>query len=553
MTENMERRDFLKASTLLGAAALGATALAGCAPQTKGSSGGAGSLASTGGADPSSIDWTYETDVVIIGSGSGGTCAAIEAARAGADVIIFEKDRALFGGDSALCGGYMLAANWSTQEELTGYAGDTGEAFADQMIRWAQGCANEEMIREACMRSGEAVDWMIETGRVYEGASPLAPVWSCGDTEADIVPRSVYNHSAYGAEAGHMATLRKIVEETDNIQVEMDAEVAHIIKSASGEVIGVQLASGDYAKARKGVVIACASVDNNAEMARDLGLMQDVWGMTLANAGLANPGSPDVDSNTGDGIRMLREIGADLLMQQAVCMNDDMYVGGVSDWGYSDLINKEINIYESTNLDAILVDKTGRRFCQDDAIWGYVIHECSNAAWRQGFNPNDPKTGYIYYIYDASGAPLFELKGHTPDQNETTYTADTVEGLAEFIGCNPKILANEVSKWNAYCEGGEDLDFGRRANLAPIVTPPFYADVVKPGPMGTFAGAKSNVEAEIIGLDGNPIPRLYGAGCIIGGNYSGPFYVGCGWSITNTVVWGREAGQNVAALESWEA
>lgn len=553
MTAKMERRDFLKASTLLGAAALGATALAGCAPTVKGSGEGAAALASTGGADPSSIDWTFETDVVVIGSGSGGTCAAIEAARAGADVIVFEKDRTLYGGNSALCGGYMLAANWSTQEELTGYKGDTGEAFADQMVRWAQGCANEEMIREACMRSGEAVDWMIETGRVYEGASPLPPIWSCGDTEADVVPRSVYNHSAYGAEAGHMATLRKIVEETDNIQVEMDAEVAHIIKGASGEIIGVQLANGDYAKARKGVVIACASVDNNVEMSRDLGLMQNVWGMTLANEGLYAPGNPDMDSNTGDGIRMLREIGADLLMQQAVCMNDSIYVGGISDWDMSEYMGKQPNIYESSNIDAILVDKTGHRFCQDDAEWGYVIHRCSEAAWRQGFNPADPTTGYIYYVYDANGASFFELKGHTPDQCDTTYAANSVEELAGIIGCNPAALTAEIEKWNGFCEAGEDLDFGRRANMAPIVTPPFYCDVVRPGPMGTFAGAKSNVKAEVIGLDGNPIPRLYGAGCIIGGNYSGPFYVGCGWSITNTVVWGREAGQNVAALESWEA
>ena len=96
----------------------------------------------------------------------------------------------------------MLAAGWSTQEEITGYAGDTGEAFANQMLRWSQGLGNQDMIREACLRSGEAVDWMMDTGRTYEGASPLPPVWSCGDTEADVVPRSVYNHNAYGATEG---------------------------------------------------------------------------------------------------------------------------------------------------------------------------------------------------------------------------------------------------------------------------------------------------------------------------------------------------------------
>jgi hypothetical protein len=249
---------------------------------------------------------------------------------------------------------------------------------------------------------------------------------------------------------------------------------------------------------------------------------------------------------------MLREIGAELCMQQAVCMNDSIYVGGISDWGMSEILGKDVNIHDSSNIDAILVDKTGRRFCQDDAEWGYVVHECAQAAWKQGFTPDDPTTGYIFYVYDATGAPFFEMKGHTPDTCDTTFSADSVDGLAEFIGCDPTALASEVERWNSFCEAGLDADFGRRANMAPIATPPFYCDVVRPGPMGTFAGAKSNVEAEIIGLDGNPIPRLYGAGCIIGGNVSGAFYFGCGWSITNTVVWGREAGRNVAALEPWE-
>lgn len=83
----------------------------------------------------------------------------------------------LVGGDSALCGGVILAAGWSTQEEITGFKGDTGEAFADQMVRWAQGLGDEEAIREACMRSGETVDWLISIGKTYDAADILPPIW----------------------------------------------------------------------------------------------------------------------------------------------------------------------------------------------------------------------------------------------------------------------------------------------------------------------------------------------------------------------------------------
>lgn len=553
MTASIERREFLKGASLIGAAALGAGMLGGCAPKSKEDMQTANAATMGGGVDPASIDWKYEADVVVVGSGSSGTCAAIEAAEAGSSVLILEKNNAMYGGNSALCGGYMLAAGWSTQEELTGVADDTPEAFAEQMLRWSQGYGDQEMIREACLRSGEAVDWMISTGREYKGASILPPIWSCGDTEADLVPRSIYNHEAYGATEGHMATLRARVDTLDNVQIEMGAEVAHIVQDSDGAVVGVQLVDGSYAKGRKGVVLACASVDNNTQMARDLGLLQQLWGQTLADAGLQNPGCPDTDTNTGDGVRMLREIGADLCMSQSCCMNDKQYVGGISDWGVPAAMGHEPNIYQSyTTEGAILVDRTGRRFCQDDAEWGYVIAEASKAAWRAGFNPQDPTTGYIWYICDADHYWAFQGKGITVEDSETTFSADTIEGLAEIIGCNPKTLADQIDRWNSYVEVGEDLEYGRKADLGKIATPPFYCDVLIPGPMGTFAGAKTNIKTEVISLSGEIIPRLYAAGAIAGGNWSGPFYFGCGWSITNTVVWGREAGKNVAALDPWE-
>lgn len=555
MTEGIQRRDFLKGAGLVGAA-MGAAVLGGCAPRAREAS---TSLSSTGGGagggvDPSTISWAHEADVIIVGSGSSGACAAIEAGRAGASCIIFEKSEVLFGGNSALCGGYILAGGFPGQEEMTGYAGDTPEAFAEQMLRWSQGYGDQDMIREACMKSPEAVQFMMDTGRVYKGASILPPIWSTGDTEDCVAPRSIYNHEAYGAEAGHMATLRTTIEGMDNVQVQMGMEVKHLIKNLEGEVIGVQLADDSYAKANKGVVLACASADNNTQMAHDLGLYQQIWGQTLSDAGYQNPGCPDADTNTGDGVRMLQEIGAALQNGQACCMNDSMYIGGISDWDMSTYAGRDINMYESTNLPgAILVDRTGHRFCQDDAEWGYIVSEAANAAWRCGFNPANPESGFIWYIYDSDNSIFFELKGHTPEDNpfKTTYRADTLEELAAIIGCKPEALTTEVERWNSYVDTGVDLDYGAKANLAKIATPPFYCDALIPGPMGTFAGAKTTIETEVLDLAGNVIPRLYAAGAIAGGMWTGPFYFGCGWAITNTIVWGRKAGVNAAALEPW--
>lgn len=120
------------------------------------------------------------------------------------------------GGDSALCGGVILAAGWSTQEEITGFKGDTGEAFADQMVRWAQGLGDEEITATPCMRSGETVDWLISIGKTYDAADILPPIWGLGDTEADIVPRSLWMASEIDSDEfetgtsinGHYKTLQ---------------------------------------------------------------------------------------------------------------------------------------------------------------------------------------------------------------------------------------------------------------------------------------------------------------------------------------------------------
>ena len=542
----VNRRDFFKIAGATGAA-VAAAGLAGCAPQVKGEQlSDTGS--SSGGVNPADIDWGYEADVVVVGSGSSGSCAAIEAAQAGSSVIIFEKNDFIYGGDSQLCGGSIQAAGYPDEDSLSGIPGDSAEKWAEQLVRWAQGFGDADMIREACMRSGDTVKWLTDMGRVYTSYCIVPPIWSRGDTDDGIFARTLAAIESIQGEDGHIGTLRKHIDQLPDITIEMGAEVAHIVRGSDGAVIGVQLADGSYAKARKGVVLACASVDNNREMAEELGLYQQVWGLTLEEMGLGNPGCPDIDTNTGDGIKMLREIGADLVLGQACCMNDAIYTGGIGYFG-----GGEPNIYgNSPTGPSIIVNRFGRRFCQDDAEWGYLIAECAKEAYRQGFDKNEPSKGFIWYVCDSKNSEkTIDSVAALIGEAAVSHKADTIEGLAEQMGCNPAVLKNEIDKWNSYVEAGEDLDFGRRDALGKIDTPPFYCGVMSPGPMGTFAGAKTNIKTEVIGLDGEVIPRLYAAGTVAGGMWNGPYYFGCGWSILNTVVWGREAGQNVAALDSW--
>ena len=59
--------------------------------------------------------WTRETDVIVIGGGLAGYCAALEAAATGADVLLMEKQSQI-GGSSVLSGGFFAFAGTNMQK-----------------------------------------------------------------------------------------------------------------------------------------------------------------------------------------------------------------------------------------------------------------------------------------------------------------------------------------------------------------------------------------------------------------------------------------------------
>jgi len=116
---------------------------------------------------------------------------------------------------------------------------------------------------------------------------------------------------------------------------------------------------------------------------------------------------------------------------------------------------------------------------------------------------------------------------------------DTIEALAQACGISPQGLRDTVQAFNAHARRGEDPAFGRGSTpynrkmgdplhapnpcVAPIEHGPFYAVKVQPGSFGTFAGLKTNGQAQVLDHGGHPIPGLYAAGTdmasVMGGTY----------------------------------
>lgn len=96
---------------------------------------------------------------------------------------------------------------------------------------------------------------------------------------------------------------------------------------------------------------------------------------------------------------------------------------------------------------------------------------------------------------------------------QCTKDCNTIEELAEKMGCDAETLKATITKWNGFVDAGEDPQFERDMTDAnKIETAPFYAVQIKPTQYNTQGGARRNEKAEVLDVSNNPIPNLYSAG-----------------------------------------
>ena len=146
-TENLSRRHFIQGLGLVSAGAV-ATGLMGCS-----SGAPAGDKAAA-----SDAAWDKETDILVVGSGYAGLCAAIEAAQAGAEVVLLEKNT-VYGGNSILCAGNAQFGGGNAVQKAAGIE-DTPQRFYDDIFAYGKHRAVPELLQTFIDHANECVDWL---------------------------------------------------------------------------------------------------------------------------------------------------------------------------------------------------------------------------------------------------------------------------------------------------------------------------------------------------------------------------------------------------------
>jgi flavocytochrome c len=475
-----------------------------------------------------SLKWDYETEIVVVGYGGAGAAAAIEAYDNGATVLIIEKG-SVAGGTTAISAGVIAGAATSVQRERG--VTDSPEEMFKYFRATGQGLDDPNMAKVLCDTSAPNIEWLIGMGMefkyLYVSGAEDYPEYS------SITPVKPRGHST-GSGGAFFKVLKSACDKR-KINCLYETKLKEIITSLKGEVIGIQVESKGnplHIRAKKAVVLACGGYAYNEEMLKQYSFDK---GYRAKYTGSVN--------HTGDSIRAGQMIGADLR-----CMGQVGVIPAVQRPGQriARIVHTpgDPSYYRSDggHYGIIAVNKKGKRFTNESGYYNYVAYDML----LPGNLPN-------YLIFDekvrTTGSVNWPPWGGNEDKDikeGTTKKADAIRDLAKKIEVDSNSLEETVTSYNINAEKGVDPEFGKTRDLTPINTPPFYAFERIVGIHSTFGGLKTNTKAQVIGVNGSVIQRLYAAGETTGGTI-GYNYPTAGTAIQNAICFGRIAGMNAAS------
>lgn len=115
------------------------------------------------------LPWDDRCDLLIVGFGGAGACAAIEASTRGLSVIAL--DRFEGGGATALSGGVVYAGGGTPYQRQAGYE-DTSEAMFNYLRQEVGEAVSHATLRNFCDGSREQLAWLERQGAAFEASVP---------------------------------------------------------------------------------------------------------------------------------------------------------------------------------------------------------------------------------------------------------------------------------------------------------------------------------------------------------------------------------------------
>lgn len=498
---------------------------------------------------------THNTDILVVGCGTGGMFAIASAAEVGAQVIGIDRFPVGTGIRED------LGAIDSRYQKAWGTKIDKFE-FIAMATQYAGGHLQQDLVKLWADESGAVIDWFGD--RLAERGVEL---WHESGDKRD---ETRYKHFATGhsprlpvdPKTGKFTLdLNKILYDyavKNGARFDYSTKMIKLEKKA-GRVTGIiaENASGQYVRynAKKGVVVATGGYAQNWKMMEAL----QPWNLRIIGRSGALPGA------RGDGIRACLWAGAKMDETHSIMMFDRAAIRPDQKTGPETAKSGDSGFFWMGSQPWLKVNADGRRFMNESGTYENILHADE---YQKGhchytiFDSNWVKYAEQFKMHGCSRMYPFENSADPnipwqvvqnkmlPDLIAKGYVqkANTIEELAQKLGLPAQKLKATVNRHNELHRRGEDVDYGKEKHrLSSIDKPPFYGAKNTGWMLCTMDGIQINTNMNAIDTEGNPIPGLY-----VVGNDSGSYFaneypnLATGMACGRTVTFGRLVGLQLA-------
>ena len=500
---------------------------------------------------------TVDTDILVVGCGTGGMFAVAAAAEEGAKVI---------GIDRFVTGTGIrddLAAIDSRYQKKQGTKIDKFE-YIRAMTTYAAGHLKQDLVKLWADESAEAINWYGD--RLAERGVEL---WH---ESGDSVDPAYHHHFPTGHSprwrtsddgTGKPLNGNKILFDyatKKGARFDYNTRMVKLEKK-DGRVTGCIAVDGDgkYVRynAKKGVVVATGGYALNYKM------LEALQPHTLRVIG-RNRSMPGAH---GDGIKACLWVGAKMDETHASMKFDRCALRPDQPNGPKTAQSGDVGMFWMASQPWLKVNADGKRFINESGTYEAILHADE---YNKGhchytiFDSNWVKYAQQFKMHGCSRLYPFE-NGADPNISWQVFQekyfpvllekgflmkADTIEELAEKLHLPVDAFKATVERYNGFVKNGNDLDYGKEAfRLTPVNQGPFYGAKNTGDILCTMDGIVIDTNMNAINTEGNAIPGLY-----VIGNDSGAYFantypnLSTGMACGRTVTFGRHVGKYLAKL-----
>ncbi len=440
-------------------------------------------------------------DVVIIGSGGTGLSAAIQANELGMKVAVLEKEKEL-GGNTNRASSGMNAAE--TNVQLHHGVIDNVADFYHETYKDGGRLNDKDMLGYFVYHTAPAIDWLADHDIKLDDIT----------ITGGMSKKRTHRPARMAPIGGFLVkSLLEVVAQED-IPVFNKTKVTKLRRTDDGRVNGVEVNADGIIKVinAKAVILATGGFGASKEYIKRF--RPDLESYKTTN----QPGA------TGDGLKLAENVGAELMQMNLVQVHPTVQQDNPHVYLIGEAVRGE---------GAIMVNGEGKRFVNELN----TRKICANAITAL------PEHS-AYLIFDQG------IRDHVKaiefyDKVGLVVHGETIEDLAKQINVDPSNLKQTVTTWNQAVENHDDAEFGRTTGMDRGITKPgFFAIHIAPAIHYTMGGIHITPKTQVLDGNGDIIKGLFAAGEVAGGLH-GNNRVG-GNSIAETIVFGRQAGQQVA-------